>query len=153
MNPDGGRTAYPIYVNESPQYFHSKDNRTVIVYYAASGCWSPYYCTGMLTADADSDLLNPASWKKSPVPVFQQRPEDGVYGPANLSFLPSPDGTEWYILYQARSVPSGNTGESESRNPRLQKIGWDADGMPDLGVPLPVNTPLPKPSGTVPFTP
>lgn len=153
VNPDGGRTAYPIYVNESPQYFHSKDNRTVIVYYAASGCWSPYYCTGMLTADADSDLLNPASWKKSPVPVFQQRPEDGVYGPANLSFLPSPDGTEWYILYQARSVPSGNTGESESRNPRLQKIGWDADGMPDLGVPLPVNTPLPKPSGTVPFTP
>ena len=100
VNPDGGRTAYPIYVNESPQYFHSKDNRTVIVYYAASGCWSPYYCTGMLTADADSDLLNPASWKKSPVPVFQQRPEDGVYGPANLSFLPSPDGTEWYILYQ-----------------------------------------------------
>lgn len=79
VNPDGGRTAYPIYVNESPQYFHSKDNRTVIVYYAASGCWSPYYCTGMLTADADSDLLNPASWKKSPVPVFQQRPEDGVY--------------------------------------------------------------------------
>ena len=150
VNPDGGRSAYPIYVNESPQYFHSKDNRTVIVYYAASGCWSPYYCTGMLTADADSDLLNPASWKKSPVPVFQQRPEDGVYGPANLSFLPSPDGTEWYILYQARSVPSGNTGESESRNPRLQKIGWDADGMPDLGVPLPVNTPLPKPSGTVP---
>ena len=78
VNPDGGRTAYPIYVNESPQYFHSKDNRTVIVYYAASGCWSPYYCTGMLTADADSDLLNPASWKKSPVPVFQQITEDGV---------------------------------------------------------------------------
>mgnify|MGYP002242311279 CR=1 FL=1 len=61
-------------------------------------------------------------------------------------FFLRPDGTEWYILYQARSVPSGNTGESESRNPRLQKIGWDADGMPDLGVPLPVNTPLPKPS-------
>ena len=58
INPDGGRTAYPIYVNESPQYFHSKDNQTVIVYYSASGCWSPYYCTGMLTADADSDLLS-----------------------------------------------------------------------------------------------
>ena len=94
-------------------------------------------------------MLNPASWKKSPVPVFQQKPEDGVYGPAGLSFIPSPDGTEWYVLYQARSIPSGNTGESETRNPRLQKIGWDANGMPDLGIPLPVNTPLPKPSGTV----
>jgi len=70
VNPDGGRTAYPIYVNESPQYFHSKDNRTVIVYYAASGCWSPYYCTGMLTADADSDLLNPG--RRAPFLYFNR---------------------------------------------------------------------------------
>ena len=153
VNPDGSKTAYPIHVNEAPQYFESKNKDKACIFYSASGSWTPYYCVGLLTADAKANLLNPASWKKSPVPVFQQRPEDGVYGPANLSFLPSPDGTEWYILYQARSVPSGNTGESESRNPRLQKIGWDADGMPDLGVPLPVNTPLPKPSGTVPFTP
>lgn len=148
INPDGSRTAYPIYVNESPQYFHSKDKSKAIIYYSASGCWSPYYCTGMLIADANSDLLNPVSWKKSAMPVFQQSPENCVYGTGGLSFLPSPDGTEWHILYQARSVPNTITGESEKRNPRLQKIAWDADGMPVLGTPISVETPLPKPSGT-----
>ena len=80
VNPDGSRTAYPIYVNEGPQFFHSKDNKTLILYYAASGSWSPYYCVGMLTADAESDLLDPASWTKSSVPVFQQSLENEVYG-------------------------------------------------------------------------
>lgn len=148
INPDGSRTAYPIYVNESPRYFHSKDNNKVLVYYSASGCWSPYYCIGLLTADADSDLLDPASWKKSPAPVFQQNAENSVYGPGCISFLPSPDGTEWYILYQARSVPNGIIGEPEKRNPRLQKIQWDANGIPDLGIPVAIDAPLPKPSGT-----
>lgn len=148
VNPDGSRTAYPIYVNEGPQYFHSKDQRTLIVYYSASGCWSPYYCIGMLTADADSDLLDPASWKKSDVPVFEQDSENGIYGPGSPSFIPSPDGTEWYMLYHARSIPNGVTGGPEDRNPRLQKIGWDANGMPDLGTPVHAGIPLPKPSGT-----
>ena len=61
VNPDGTRTAYPIYVNESPQFFHSRDNRKILIYYSASGCWTPYNCIGMLTANDNSDLLNPAS--------------------------------------------------------------------------------------------
>lgn len=148
VNPDGSRTAYPIYVNEGPQCFHSKDNGTLIVYYSASGCWSPYYCVGMLTADANSDLLNPASWKKSDVPVFEQDAENNIYGPGSLSFIPSPDETEWYLLYHARSIPNGVTGGPEDRNPRLQKIEWDTNGMPDLGTPVRADAPLPKPSGT-----
>ena len=92
VNPDGSRTAYPIYVNEGPQFFHSKDNKTLILYYAASGSWSPYYCVGMLTADAESDLLDPASWTKSSVPVFQQSLENEVYGPGGLSLFPRPMG-------------------------------------------------------------
>ncbi len=148
VNPDGSRTAYPIYVNEAPQYFHSKDEKTLIIYYSASGCWSPYYCVGMLTADAESDLLDPTSWTKSSLPVFKQDPENNIYGPGSFSFVPSPDGTEWYLLYHARSIPNGVTGGPEDRNPRLQKIGWDANGMPDLGSPVRIDTPLPKPSGT-----
>ena len=31
-----------------------------------------YYCVGLLTADANANLLDPASWKKHPTPVFQQ---------------------------------------------------------------------------------
>ena len=149
VNPDGSRTAYPIYVNEGPQFFHSKDNKTLILYYAASGSWSPYYCVGMLTADAESDLLDPASWTKSSVPVFQQSLENEVYGPGGLSFVPSPDGTEWYMIYHARQVTNGDTGSPETRNPRIQKIGWVAHGMPDLGIPVRAGVALPKPSGTL----
>ena len=148
VNPDGSRTAYPIYVNEGPQYFHSKDNKKIIIYYAASGSWTPYYCLGMLTADADSDLLDPSSWTKHPTPVFRQVPENEVYGPGGISFIPSPDGTEWYMLYHARKVTNGDTGSPETRSIRLQKIGWDAEGMPDLGTPVALDVPLPKPSGT-----
>lgn len=149
VNPDGTRTAYPIYVNEGPQYFHSKDYKKVIVYYAASGSWTPYYCIGMLTTDANSDLLNPTSWQKKSMPVFRQSPENKVYGPGGISFIPSPDGTEWYILYHARQVTNGDAGSRDIRSPRLQKIGWTSDGMPNLGIPIRVGAALPKPSGTI----
>lgn len=148
VNPDGSRTAYPIYVNEAPQMFHSKDNKTLILYYSASGCWSPYYCVGMLTADADADLLNPASWHKADKPVFYSSPQDSIWGPGSVSFVPSPDETEWYVLYHARPIPNGITGGDESRSIRMQKVGWDENGMPVLGSPVRLDTPLPKPSGT-----
>jgi len=149
INPDGTRTAYPIFVNEGPQYFHSKDYKKVIVYYAASGSWTPYYCIGMLTADSESNLLNPNSWTKNNVPVFRQSPENGVFGPGGISFIPSPDSTEWYILYHARQVTNGDAGSRDTRSPRLQKISWDADGMPNLGIPVRVGVPLLKPSGSI----
>lgn len=101
----------------------------------------------MLTCDAGADLLNPKSWTKATEPVFYQSPQDSVWGPGSPSFIPSPDSTEWYILYTARNIPNGITGESESRSPRLQKITWDKSNMPVLGKPLPVSTLLPKPSG------
>lgn len=147
VNPDGSRTAYPIYVNEAPQLFHSRDGQKLILYYSASGCWSPYYCIGMLTADTDADLLNPDSWHKDDKPVFSQSPQDSVFGPGSLSFVPSPDGKEWYVLYHARAIPNGITGDNESRSIRMQKIEWDKNGMPVFGKPVKLGVPLPKPSG------
>lgn len=51
-------------------------------FYSASGSWTPYYCVGLLTADANANLLDPTSWKKHPTPVFQQEPENEVLAPA-----------------------------------------------------------------------
>lgn len=147
VNPDGTRTAYPIYVNESPQFFHSKDRQKVLVYYSASGCWTPYNCLGMLLADAGSNLLDPASWSKKATPVFSQQPEEHVYGPGSPSFVPSPDGTEYYMLYHARNIPNSDGGP-ETRSPRIQKIEWGSDGLPVLGTPVREGVALPKPSGT-----
>ena len=60
-------------VNEGPEILR-RGNRIFVVY-SAGGCWTDYYSMGMLTAKAGSNLLNPASWKKSPLPVFWQSPK------------------------------------------------------------------------------
>ena len=147
INPDGSKTAYTIYVNESPQFYKSRKGDKIFIFYSASGTWTCFYAVGMLMADADSDLLDPDSWTKSTRPVFKQCPENKVYGPGHVSFIPSPDGKEDYLLYDARSVENDPAGSRDSRKPRLQKIEWDKDGIPYLGVPLPLSVRLNKPSG------
>ncbi len=144
QRPDGKHPRYIIYVNEGPQML-KRGNKMHIIY-SASGCWTPNYCLGMLSASADSDLLNPASWTKSQTPVFQQSPENGVFGPGHNSFFKSPDGTEDWILYHANDNP--NDGCGNKRKPRAQKIGWTDDDMPIFGVPISTDSLLVKPSGT-----
>lgn len=147
-NDNGWNPPYVIYVNEGPQPLKSPKGKFIHIAYSASGVWTPYYALGLLTASTDSDLLNPASWKKSAAPVFRQSPENGVYGTGHNSFFKSPDGTEDYILYHARSTLSDPEGMGDTRSPRMQKIGWKSDDYPDFGVPLPTSRRLPKPSGT-----
>jgi len=148
INPDGSKTSHTIYVNEAPQYFHSKNNDKIYIFYSASGLWTPYYAIGKLTADANSDLLNPLSWNKSQRPVFKQSPQDSIFSTGNCCFVPSPDGKEYYMLYHARKIPNEPPGAVDSRSPRLQKIEWNKDGTPYFSVPIPLSVVLPKPSGT-----
>ena len=58
-----------VYVNEGPQSLRHK-NKLFIVY-SASGCWTDFYTLGMLSIEADKDLLNAANWKKYHEPVFK----------------------------------------------------------------------------------
>lgn len=131
-------------VNEGPEML-KHDNKLFLIY-SASACWTDHYALGMLTADAGSDLLDPASWKKSPEPVFRQSPANSVYGPGHNTFFKSPDGKQDWILYHANSLP--NQGCGNKRSPRAQPFQWKADGSPDFGVPLPATQPIPLPSGT-----
>lgn len=147
ISVDGNKTAYPIHVNEAPQFFRSKNKDKLLIFYSASGNWTPYYCVGLLTADTNSDLLSPDSWKKSPEPVFKQAPENQVYGPGNLCFIPSPNNNEWYILYHARNALRDML-VLDGRTVRMQKIEWDENGIPILGIPQKNSVLLAKPSGT-----
>lgn len=131
-----------VNVNEGPQFL--RHGNKVFIVYSASGCWTDYYALGMLTASAKSNLLNPASWKKSPEPVFKQSPADSVYAPGHNSFFKSPDGTEDWILYHANSKPGEGCGNK--RSPRAQKFTWKKDGTPDFGIPVKVGVPLAIPS-------
>jgi GH43 family beta-xylosidase len=155
INPDGSKTGYPIYVNEDPQCFHTKDGDKILVYYSASGTWTPYYAVGLLYASVGSDLLNPDSWTKLNKPVFTQDVDNQVFATGSPCFIPSPDGEEIYFLYQARATdkePYGSlpAASMDTRSPRLQKMEWDDDGFPKLGVALSESEILAKPSGTKP---
>ncbi|HVF89255.1 MAG TPA: glycoside hydrolase family 43 protein [Blastocatellia bacterium] len=130
-------------VNEGPQILSRGDK--IFLVYSASGCWTEHYSLGMLSASADSDLLSPGSWKKSPRPVFESSPQAGAYGAGHNSFFQSPDGREDWILYHANSRP--NQGCGGHRSPRAQRFTWRADGTPDFGKPLPIGKPMRAPSG------
>ena len=131
-------------VNEGPEILQHGDK--VFLIYSASGCWTNYYELGMLTATTNSNLLDPASWKKSPVSVFWESPEAGVFAPGHNTFFKSPDGKEDWILYHANSA--AGLGCGDRRSPRAQKFNWKADGSPDFGRPRSTAEPLTKPSGT-----
>ena len=130
-------------VNEGPQFL--KHGNKVFIIYSASGCWTENYSLGMLTASADSDLLDRESWKKSPEPVFQPSSTARAYGAGHNSFFKSPDGTEDWILYHANPKPKQGCGRE--RSPRAQPFTWKADGTPDFGEPVLAGKPIRKPSG------
>jgi len=147
INPDGPRTAYPIYVNEAPQALFGPARDKVFVVYSASGNWTPYHALGMVWADADANLLTPESWHKVDTPVFAMDEMRSVYSVGSFCPVPSPDGTETYFLYQGRAVPNDPSGAGDSKTPRLQKLDWDARGFPVFGRPLALGEPVPKPAG------
>lgn len=149
INEKGWTPEYRIHVNEGPQPLKSPKGKYIHLAYSASGVWTPYYALGLLTADADSNLLDPKSWLKSDKPVFKQSPENGVYGSGHNSFFKSPDGTEDYILYHARNTEVDPPGKGDTRSPRAQKIEWDEKDYPIMGVPFPISKKLRKPSGTI----
>ena len=74
-----------VNVNEGPEFLLHGDK--IFLVYSASGCWTDFYALGMLTANLGSDLLDSASWKKSPRPVFKQSATSKVYAPGHNSFL------------------------------------------------------------------
>lgn len=103
INPDGSCSAYPIFVNENPEPYISPDSSRVIINYSASGIWTVYSTLGMLSAPITADLLDPESWTKSPEPVFIASKDDDFRASSNISLVPSADGKETVLLYQAKN--------------------------------------------------
>lgn len=133
-------------VNEGPEILKSSTGRVFLIY-SASGCWTDDYALGMLTLKEGGNPLNATDWTKNPTPVFIKKPSTSTYGPGHNTFFKSKDGTEDWILYHANNAPRQGNGCDDARNPRMQKFTWNADGTPNFGEPLPINTSIKKPSG------
>jgi GH43 family beta-xylosidase len=134
----------PPAVNEGPEILKNSTGKVFLIY-SASGCWTDDYALGMLTLKNGGDPLNAADWTKSSTPVFVKKPANNVFGPGHNSFFKSADGAEDWILYHANS--SSGQGCGDTRNPRIQKFTWNADGTPNFGEPVKINVPINKPSG------
>lgn len=134
----------PPAVNEGPEILKNAAGRVFLIF-SASGCWTDDYALGMLTLKEGGDPLNAGDWIKNASPVFTKKPSTSTYGPGHNTFFKSKDGTEDWILYHANTAPGQGCGDN--RNPRMQKFTWNADGTPNFGEPLPINTPIKKPAG------
>ncbi len=122
------------WVNEGPTVLAR--NGRLFLTYSASGTGAEY-CLGLLTADANADLLDAASWKKSPQPVFATSEANSLYGPGHNCFV-TENGVD-LLVYHARNyrdIP-GDPLRDPNRHTRVQPIAWRADGTPDFGQPAP----------------
>lgn len=121
----------PPSVNEGP--FGFTHNGRTFIDYSASGCWTDSYCLGLLTLTG-TNPLDPAAWTKSG-PVFSQQP--GAYGPGHNGIFTDANGQSWNI-YHANNLSGQGCGGY--RKIRIQRVAWDANGLPVFGSPVPIGS-------------
>lgn len=112
-------------------------NGRLFMTYSASAT-DANYCMGLLTVDADADLMDPANWRKSPTPVFTSSDTTRQYGPGHNCFTVDRDGRTDVLVYHARQYKEidGDPLHDPNRHTRVQRLRWNADGTPDFGVPV-----------------
>jgi GH43 family beta-xylosidase len=127
-------------VNEGPAVIIR--NGRVFMTFSASAT-DARYCMGLLTADADADLLNPASWVKSPEPIFVTSEVTKVYGPGHNSFTVDEEGRD-ILVHHGRDYRDivGDPLFDPNRHTRVQRLYWNDDSTPAFGIPV-GNGPLP----------
>lgn len=125
-------------IQEGPEVLSGKG--VTLIVYSASGSWTRDYCLGGLVLTPGADPLVSASWRKLPDPLFRE--DGGVYGPGHASFTVSPDGTEDWIVYHAKT----GTEHGWNRVVRAQPFSWEK-GLPVFGKPVRDGAPLNLPSG------
>lgn len=128
------RTGMPV--NEGPQPI--RRNGKYFIVYSASGSWTDDYCLGLIS-NKDGDLLNPASWVKSPEPVFSKTPS--AYGPGHHCMVEGPNGQCWNIYHANSTSGTGWNG----RTIRAQKFTWNDKDFPHFGNPHPAGMSLDEP--------
>ncbi|MCA9836701.1 MAG: family 43 glycosylhydrolase [Trueperaceae bacterium] len=128
--------------NEGPVAL--RHNGDTFIVFSASSCATPDYKLGILKLVGDDPMIA-SNWEKHPEPIFERADENAVFASGHNGFFTSPDGTETWIVYHAND--STDRSCDGRRTTRAQKISWDDDGFPLLGVPVSSSTVIANPSG------
>lgn len=106
-------------------------NGRILVTYTASAT-DHRSAIGLLWADADADLLDPASWNKRAEPVFTTHSESNRQGPGHASFTKTNDGSADVMLYHSREYQDlhGDELADPNRHTRARLLRWDDAGWP-----------------------
>ncbi|MGW5334640.1 family 43 glycosylhydrolase [Streptomyces bauhiniae] len=129
-------------VREGPEFLN-RNGRTWMTY-STCDTGKPDYQVWMMSLPDDADPLVPGNWKQHSGPAFSRADASGVFGPGHHAFFMSPDGTEDWLVYHAKTT---STITYTNRTTRAQKISWNADGSPNLGTPLAMGATQNLPSG------
>ncbi len=122
-------------VNEGPAVLQH-DGRIYVTYSASAT--GPEYCMGMLSADADADLLDAASWQKAERPALSSDDFTDQYGPGHNSFTVDENGNT-IMVYHSRDQRCYDNecdwAEADPlydpcRNANFAYVRFDADGTP-----------------------
>jgi GH43 family beta-xylosidase len=114
---------------EAPEFIEGPRGQ-VFLTYSASACWSDGYSLGLLSAAADANLLDPASWRKSPTQALASSPGRGFYAPGHNGFFKSPDGKQDWIIFHANGGADWKC--TARRAPYIMPFHWKANGEPDF---------------------
>ncbi|MER2490470.1 glycoside hydrolase family 43 protein [Catenovulum sediminis] len=123
-----------FWVNEGPAVI--KKNRKVFISYSGSAT-DENYCIGLIYADEQADLLDPASWTKIDKPIFQTNAKSKMFGPGHNSFTVSEDNSRDVLVFHARNYTKieGDPLWNPDRHTFVKYIEWGEDGMPIFGCP------------------
>ncbi|KSU11851.1 Extracellular exo-alpha-(1-_5)-L-arabinofuranosidase [Lactococcus lactis] len=118
-----------FWVNEGPAVLQR--NGKLFLTYSASAT-DENYCMGMLTADENSNILDPKAWKKSSQPVFESDIENGLFGPGHNSFTLSEDNKTDLMVYHIRNYTDikGDPLYDPNRHTVVQDFTYDKKGDP-----------------------
>lgn len=122
--PDYGWDNNNTFVVEAP-FTIQKDGKIYLTF--SGGATDHTYCIGLMTASADSNLLDASSWRKRNAPILTSWSVPGQYGPGHNAYIVDDDGV-MYNIYHAK------WGRSATRSASIRRVHFDIDGEPVLDV-------------------
>lgn len=120
--PEYGWANNHTFVDEAP-FALKKDGKVYLTF--SSAATDSTYVVGLLSAQEDADLLEPASWTKENYPLLTSLSVEGQFGPGHNSYVTDEEGLVWNV-YHARFGVNG------PRSAGIRRVHFNAQGFPVL---------------------